>query len=171
MAYTGVLFLWDFHPKMPEELPPDEPENLNVYRGPPRVLEIGCGDGAWCFMVKKAHPDWIVEGVDDADHWSKSKSGLNFRYVIRENKLYCRYLPFLFQRDFMEFDDAEEGNDCNYFGRVHLNQDNVEFTVRNISTLLSHSNPIPCHMYSFIRARDVFGKLDSYKGFLEDVRR
>ena len=35
------------------------------------VLEIGCGDGEWCFRVKADHPDWIVEGLDDTDHWSK----------------------------------------------------------------------------------------------------
>ena len=57
------------------------------------------------------------------------------------------------------------------FTKVHLTQDDVEFTVRSINTLLSHSNPIPCHMYSVVRARDVFSKLESYKGFLEDVRR
>jgi hypothetical protein len=62
-------------------------------------------------------------------------------------------------------------NQTNYFSKVHLTQEDVEFTVRNICTLLSHSNPIPCHMYSFIRARDIFSKLESYKGFLEDVRR
>ncbi len=72
LAYWGMLSLWDFHPKSLGELPADGLQNLHVYRGPPRILEIGCGDGAWCFMVKKAHPDWIVEGLDDADHWSKS---------------------------------------------------------------------------------------------------
>lgn len=45
----------------------EEPRPL-VYNGPPRVLEIGCGDGAWCFKVKKEQPDWIVEGIDDTDH-------------------------------------------------------------------------------------------------------
>jgi hypothetical protein len=69
----------------------------------------------------------------------------------------------------MESDDVIEKTGC--FPKVHLTQDDVEFTVRSINTLLSHSNPIPCHMYSFIRARGVFSKLESYKGFLEDVRR
>jgi hypothetical protein len=71
----------------------------------------------------------------------------------------------------MEFEGTEEETDYDYFSKVHLIQDDVEFTVRNICTLLSHTNPIPCQMYSFIRARDVFGKLESYKGFLEDVCR
>lgn len=79
MDYLGVLFLWNFTPKAPEELPPDELHNLCVYRGPPKVLEIGCGNGSWCFKVKEAHPDWIVEGLDDTDHWSKSKPGTIFR--------------------------------------------------------------------------------------------
>jgi hypothetical protein len=79
LAYSGVLFLWDFHPKTTEELPPDVPHNLCIYRGPPKVLEIGCGDGTWCFKVKESHPDWIIEGLDDTDHWSKSKPGKKFR--------------------------------------------------------------------------------------------
>lgn len=70
----------------------------------------------------------------------------------------------------MESDGIDHGRD-DYFSRVHLSQDNVEFTVRDICSLLSHPNPIPCHIYSFIRARDVFGKLGSYKAFLEAVRR
>jgi hypothetical protein len=66
---------------------------------------------------------------------------------------------------------ASVHSETGYFNKVHLTRDDVEFTVRNINTFLSHSNPIACHMYSFIRARDVFSKLESYKGFLEDVRR
>ncbi len=60
---------------------------------------------------------------------------------------------------------------ANYFSKVHLTQEDVEFTVRSINNIHSHPNPIPCHTYSFIRARDVFSKLESYKGFLEDIRR
>ena len=42
----------------------------NVFNGPPRVLEVGCSDGDWCFKVKMEEPEWIVEGIDDTDHWS-----------------------------------------------------------------------------------------------------
>jgi len=78
-AFSGLPFLWEFIPKTPEELPPDVMNNLCIYRGPPKVLEIGCGDGAWCFKVKEAHPDWIVEGLDDTDYWSKGSQGKKFR--------------------------------------------------------------------------------------------
>jgi hypothetical protein len=74
-----VLFLWNFTPKPPEELPPDELHNLYIYRGPPRVLEIGCGDGAWCFKKKKSHPNWIIKGLDDTDYWLKGNPGKTFR--------------------------------------------------------------------------------------------
>lgn len=82
LAYSGPLSLWNFTPKTPAELPPDELHNLCVYRGPPKVLDIGCGDGAWCFKVKEAHPRWIVEGLDDTDYWSKSKPGTKFRWFL-----------------------------------------------------------------------------------------
>lgn len=57
-----------------------------------------------------------------------------------------------------------------YFDGVHLTQETVEFTVRNLSALISHPIPIPDHLYSFVRARDIFDKVESYKGFLEEVR-
>lgn len=73
------LTSWDFKSrniKSPNEVSPGEkPSNhaenaVPVYSGPPRVLEIGCSDGAWCFNFKLEMKDWIVEGVDDTDHWS-----------------------------------------------------------------------------------------------------
>lgn len=57
-----------------------------------------------------------------------------------------------------------------YFNTVHASQENPEFTVRNINQLLKHENPIPHNLYSLIRARDVFDKIESWKAFLEDVR-
>src|SRR4051794_17423153 len=35
--------------------------------GPPRVLELGCGSGSWCFMAKAENPNWIVHGIDDSN--------------------------------------------------------------------------------------------------------
>jgi hypothetical protein len=46
---------------------PEESHDAPVYRGPSRVLEIGCSDGAWCYTFKKEQPTWIVEGLDDTD--------------------------------------------------------------------------------------------------------
>ena len=68
----------------------------------------------------------------------------------------------------MEPDDNKLSTD--YFDSVHSTQESVEFTVRNLSTLTSHPVPIPDHLYSFVRARDIFDKVESYKGFLEEVR-
>jgi hypothetical protein len=68
----------------------------------------------------------------------------------------------------MEPDDTKRSTD--YFNSVHMTQETAEFTVRNLSTLTSHPKPIPDHIYSFVRARDIFDKVESYKGFLEEVR-
>lgn len=55
--------------------------NVKVSQGPTRVLEIGCTDGEWCFKMKDDHPDWIIEGLDTKDGWSKLRPGINFRYA------------------------------------------------------------------------------------------
>jgi hypothetical protein len=79
LTYTGVPFLWDFTPKRPDKLLPAIPSNLYIYKEPPKVLEIGCGDANWCFKVKDAYPGWIIEGLDDADHWTKALLGKTFK--------------------------------------------------------------------------------------------
>ena len=77
------LSSWDYadFPMSPNPDTPDHQTTL-VYSGPPRVLEIGCGNGAWCFASKERHPDWIIEGVDDSDHWSDAHPHLTFRYFL-----------------------------------------------------------------------------------------
>ena len=75
------LSSWEYSP-FPLSPLPTTPEGLQmtlVYDGPPRVLELGCGDGSWCFASKERHPDWIIEGVDDADHWTKAWPHLTFK--------------------------------------------------------------------------------------------
>jgi tRNA G46 methylase TrmB len=79
LSWKGRLFSWDFTPKTPVEMSPEEVHSLYTYKGPSRVLEIGCGDGEWCFRVKEEHQDWIVEGLDDADHWTKKHHGVKIR--------------------------------------------------------------------------------------------
>jgi tRNA G46 methylase TrmB len=64
------LTSWDIRPGSPSALvgcTPEENQDVAVYRGPSRVLEIGCSDGSWCFHFKKEQPTWIVEGIDDTD--------------------------------------------------------------------------------------------------------
>jgi hypothetical protein len=68
----------------------------------------------------------------------------------------------------MSVDDALDSKD--YFSKVHLTQEHPEFTVRNINSLLNHMNPIPRNLYSLIRGRDIFDRVESYKTFLDDVR-
>jgi hypothetical protein len=169
IAWKGRLFSWDFTPKTPHGESPEEVHNVRVYKGPSRVLEMGCGDGEWCLKVKADYPDWIVEGLDDVDHWSKKHPEMKFRYIICAVKTVVTFTNIALCRDFMESDDVMETTD--YFSRVHLTQENVEFTVRSLSSLTSHFNPVPEHIYSFIRARDIFDRVETYKGFLEDIHR
>jgi hypothetical protein len=65
---------------------------------------------------------------------------------------------------------GDTGDATDYFGKVHLSQQHPEFTVRNINSLLNHTNPIPYNLYSLIRGRDIFDRVESYKTFLDDVR-
>jgi hypothetical protein len=61
-------------------------------------------------------------------------------------------------------------NPDDYFGRVHSTQESPEFTIRNINSLLAHQNPMFHNVYEFIRAREIFDRVESYKTFLEDIR-
>jgi tRNA G46 methylase TrmB len=64
------LTSWDIRPVSPNAVAEGirvESHDVTIYRGPSRVLEIGCSDGSWCFNFKKEQPTWIVEGVDDTD--------------------------------------------------------------------------------------------------------
>lgn len=82
---NGKLSSWEFQPRSPKSVasasgttPEETPASVAVYNGPPRVLEIGCGDGSWCLEVKAKYPDWIVEGVDDTDHWTCANKDMVF---------------------------------------------------------------------------------------------
>jgi hypothetical protein len=77
------LSSWEFAPLTPKshsEGTLEERHSVRVYNGPPRILELGCSDGSWCFKIKKEQPDWIVEGVDDVYHWSCHQNGAVLRY-------------------------------------------------------------------------------------------
>ena len=73
LIWSDRLSSWEFRPRSPKavnDITPEERRTIQIYHGPPRVLEIGCSDGSWCFKIKKEQPDWIIEGVDDTDHWA-----------------------------------------------------------------------------------------------------
>ncbi len=57
-----------------------------------------------------------------------------------------------------------------YFNQGHPAQQGPEFTVRNLNCLLAHQNPMQLNLYTFIRAREIFDRVESYKTFLEDIR-
>jgi methylase of polypeptide subunit release factors len=49
--------------------------------GAPRVLDLGCGSGSWCFHAKFEYPNWIVHGIDDSNHWLCVNKGVELRSV------------------------------------------------------------------------------------------
>ena len=61
-------------------------------------------------------------------------------------------------------------NPEDYFSRMNAKQDTPEFTMRNINALLAHQKPMLHNLYEFIRAREIFDRVESYKTFLEDIR-
>jgi len=165
------LLSWDFKGaySTPKQVPtPEEPESIAVYHGPPRVLEIGCSDGSWCFKIKKLQPEWIVEGVDDSNHWACVHQDIKFRYYAQSTFTIRSLTSY---RDFMNLETGvgkPAGED--YLSGLSSTQENTEFTVRNLNTLLAHQNPFPHNLYGLIRGRDIFDRVESYKTFLEDVR-
>jgi hypothetical protein len=61
-------------------------------------------------------------------------------------------------------------NSGSYFNRIDTTQENPEFVMRNINSLLAHLKPMHHSLYDFIRAREIFDRVESYKAFLEDIR-
>lgn len=70
---------WDYLPSI--SVSADGDLQARRYTYAPRVLEIGCGHGDWCFQIKDAHPEWVVEGVDDVDTWSATFPSIEIKYV------------------------------------------------------------------------------------------
>lgn len=66
--------------------------------------------------------------------------------------------------------NAPAVNPDDYFSRVRSTQQDLEFTTRNINSILAHQNPMLHNVYEFIRAREIFDRVESYKTFLEDIR-
>ncbi|KAB8299796.1 hypothetical protein EYC80_000048 [Monilinia laxa] len=153
LTWEEKLSSWEYKPSLSVKTTPvtGEVRTVPVYQGPPRVLEIGCSDGRWCFKVKEDQPDWTVEGLDDTDHWSCVKRDVQLKDFI---------VP------------TPEMDSSDYFSRVNSSQAQTapDFNVRNLNCLLAHPDPIPHNLYSFIRGRDVFDRVESYKSFLDDVR-
>ena len=72
---------WRFNAsEVTSEVTTELKDNIVVFKGPPRLLDICCSDGHWCLAVKKEHPEWIVEGLDDSNHWECVHKDVNFKY-------------------------------------------------------------------------------------------
>lgn len=73
LTLSGRLMSWELKTasKQSGAEMPGATFKVAVYDGPTRILDIGCDAGGWCFAVKKQHPDWIVEGIDDINRWAE----------------------------------------------------------------------------------------------------
>ncbi|PQE12091.1 hypothetical protein CJF31_00000257 [Rutstroemia sp. NJR-2017a BVV2] len=157
-AWAERISSWKYEPdiskKNPPSATPEEKRTATVCQDPPRVLEVGCSDGSWCFQLRNAHPDWIIDGIDDTDHWTCMNKDTDLRHgcmdqsLKRSANMKCRdsVLPKI------------------------MSQTEVKFKVRNLNCLLNHREPIPRNFYSFIRGRDIFDRTESYKNLLDDIR-
>lgn len=81
LTLSGRLTSWELKTSpIRDETLPKAPFKVAVYDGPTRVLDIGCDAGGWCYAIKKQHPDWIVEGLDDIARWVQER-GKTYTYV------------------------------------------------------------------------------------------
>ncbi|KAF4626436.1 hypothetical protein G7Y89_g11719 [Cudoniella acicularis] len=146
------LSSWIFQYPSTKDLEPTSTPDLPLFpvsRNPPRVLELGCGDGIWCLRAKNENPSWVVHGLDDSNHWLCVHEDLNLK-------------------DFMISEVPCKAED--YFGCVKVTESHPEFTVRNLNQILYHQNPLPTDYYGLVRGRDVFDRVESYISFLDAVR-
>lgn len=103
--------------------------------------------------------------MDVCSRWARSSASLR-TFASKET------ITTDFLRDFMEPAAATFRADTveNYFSKVHFTQEAPEFTVRNINQLISHKSPIAQNLYSLVRGRGIFARIESYKSFLEEIR-
>jgi len=139
--------------------------NITIFKGPPRLLDVGCGDGHWCLCVKKQHPEWIIEGLDDTNHWECVHKDTNFKYEDSHSK--SDDVSDFESRDFVDLKLATDKS--NPFSVVHKSQTTCEFNVRDINCIIKHKTPIPTNLYSLVRARDVFERVKNWKVFMNDI--
>jgi SAM-dependent methyltransferase len=134
--------------------------------GAPRVLDLGCGSGSWCFHAKSENPNWVVHGIDDSNHWLCVNKGVELR-LDAQFSIFKEILTI--DRDFMSGPEPRKSLD-DYFSHPELVDANPQFTIRSINRLLQHDNPIPTNTYSLVRGRHVFHKVESFMNFLDSVR-
>jgi tRNA G46 methylase TrmB len=75
--WKDPLSAWLFSPSSPEGEATAIPEIPELQAAPapaalpgqPRVLELGCGDGNWCIRFENENPNWLVDDIDDTNHW------------------------------------------------------------------------------------------------------
>lgn len=72
--------------------------------------------------------------------------------------------------DIRDFVTDLRTNTADYFSSVRAKQEYPEFTVRNINQLLSEPQPLLHNVYEFIRGREIFDRVESYRAFLDDIR-
>ncbi|KAL3427087.1 hypothetical protein PVAG01_00596 [Phlyctema vagabunda] len=158
-VWTGPMTVWDWNFKsdqIAEALTSPgittDKRRLASADKPPRVLEVGCGDGHWCFRLKKDNPTWVVHAVDNAAYWTS---------ILRDAE----------SRDFMEpRTKTQDQEQDDYFGETGQPHQYPEFTVRNLNSLRAHERPIPQNSYGLIRGRDFCDKIRNLKAFVEDLR-
>lgn len=73
-------------------------------------------------------------------------------------------------RDFMQVGISVAEAQRNLVMRSHEPKVAPEFTVRNYNALRKHKVPFPVGAFSVVRVAHLFGKVDNYKTFLEEVR-
>ncbi|RDW89466.1 hypothetical protein BP6252_01498 [Coleophoma cylindrospora] len=151
-VWKGPLTVWYWRQSSSSTAQPigtkSEERRVNEANKTPRVLELGCSDGHWCFKLKAENPGWLIEGLDETDHWSCIERGAEYRDLMGSKPL------------------VKEGDD--YFSSV--GRSHPMFTKRNLNHLLRHEKPLPRNTYGLICGREVFDQIQNYKMFIEDLR-
>ncbi|PQE22217.1 hypothetical protein CJF32_00004579 [Rutstroemia sp. NJR-2017a WRK4] len=103
LAGAGKISSWEYEPeicmKNPPSATPEEKRTATVCQDPPRyapstppllpltLAQVGCSDGSWCFQLKNAHPDWVIDGIDDTDHWTCMNKDTDLRHGCIDQSL------------------------------------------------------------------------------------
>lgn len=123
-----------------------------------KVLDIGCGDGSWLEMQRKAHPKWDFWGQDVSKIACKQVGGRGFRIIckpLQEAELPNNFFDLVYMSHVLEH-LPEPISDLKKIKRIIKNNGRIVIHIPNIDSVSAkifkgywYGLQLPLHFFHF----------------------